>query len=204
MSSSVTATAACAMIGPSSISGVTKCTVQPWIRTPASSARACVSSPLNDGRRAGWMLIIRPSHRAHEVGGEQPHVAGERDDLGAAPIRVPPLSPRHVLPCRHEIVASMTCASMPRAAAKASPSAFGWSEMTATISAGNERSEEASTRAAMLEPRPEIRIATFAARHAHSESAPRYSTPASRRGTMRPIGATLSPASWSTAATCAA
>ena len=55
-----TGTAACAMIGPSSTSAVTKCTVQPWMRTPASSARACVSRPLKDGSSEGWMLISRP------------------------------------------------------------------------------------------------------------------------------------------------
>ncbi len=32
---------ACAMIGPASISGTTKCTVAPWVLTPAASARPC-------------------------------------------------------------------------------------------------------------------------------------------------------------------
>src|SRR5690606_3405331 len=66
VSSSPTAigTTACAMIGPSSVSAVTKCTVQPWMRIPASSARRWESSPLNKGRREGWMLIILPSHWA--------------------------------------------------------------------------------------------------------------------------------------------
>ena len=48
------------MIGPESISGTTKCTVAPWIFTPAASARACVSRPLNAGSSDGWMLSIRP------------------------------------------------------------------------------------------------------------------------------------------------
>ena len=40
---------------------VTGCTVQPWIRTPASSARACVCRPGKAGSRDGWMLSSRPS-----------------------------------------------------------------------------------------------------------------------------------------------
>ena len=53
---------ACAMIGPESISGTTKCTVAPCSFAPAASARAWVSRPLKAGSRAGWMLIRRPSH----------------------------------------------------------------------------------------------------------------------------------------------
>ena len=39
---SCTGTAPCATIGPRSTSEVTKCTVQPWMRTPSASARRCV------------------------------------------------------------------------------------------------------------------------------------------------------------------
>ncbi len=51
------------MIGPSSISDATKWTVAPCCFTPASSARRCVSSPLNCGSSAGWILIMRPLQR---------------------------------------------------------------------------------------------------------------------------------------------
>ena len=69
------------------------------------------------------MLIIRPSHRSHEAVGEQPHVAGEADDLGAAgdERRVDRRVVRVL--ARHGSARSTTCASMPRDAAKASPGA---------------------------------------------------------------------------------
>ena len=61
VSSGPTGIAAWAMIGPPSSSGVTKCTVQPWIRTPAASARRCVCRPGNAGSRAGWILRSLPA-----------------------------------------------------------------------------------------------------------------------------------------------
>ena len=63
-----TATESCAMIGPASISGTTKCTVAPCRLTPASSARRWVCSPLNCGSSAGWMLSIRPLQRVTNHG----------------------------------------------------------------------------------------------------------------------------------------
>ena len=42
--------------GPQSISGRTKCTVQPVICTPSSRMRAWVCKPLNAGNSDGWML----------------------------------------------------------------------------------------------------------------------------------------------------
>jgi hypothetical protein len=44
-SSSRTGTAPCATIGPWSSAAVTKCTVQPWMRTPSARARRCVGVP---------------------------------------------------------------------------------------------------------------------------------------------------------------
>ncbi len=44
-SSSLHRHGACATIGPRSTSEVTKCTVQPWMRTPSASARRWVSTP---------------------------------------------------------------------------------------------------------------------------------------------------------------
>src|ERR1051326_226418 len=61
-SSSCTGTTACAMIGPLSVSGRTKCTVQPENRAPAASACRCGCSPGKAGRTEGWMLIMRSRH----------------------------------------------------------------------------------------------------------------------------------------------
>ena len=55
-----TGTATCAMIGPPSSSPLTKCTVTPATRQPASSARWCVCRPVKAGSSDGCMLIIRP------------------------------------------------------------------------------------------------------------------------------------------------
>ena len=81
-----TGTAACAMIGPESISGTTKCTVAPCSFAPAASARAWVSRPLNAGSSAGWMLRRRPSHCRTNHGVKSRMKPGKADQLD--PVRL--------------------------------------------------------------------------------------------------------------------
>ena len=69
--------------GPSSIASVTRWTVQPCSFTPAASARAWVCRPGNAGSRLGWMFSMRPCQALDQERRQQPHVAGEADDLDA-------------------------------------------------------------------------------------------------------------------------
>src|SRR5579862_2690845 len=61
-SSGRTGTTPCAMIGPVSVSGRTKCTVQPANRTPAASAWRWACRPRKAGNSDGWILTMRSRH----------------------------------------------------------------------------------------------------------------------------------------------
>ena len=60
-SSAITRTDAWPRMGPSSITAVTRCTVQPCSLTPTARARACVSRPGKSGNRLGCMFSILPA-----------------------------------------------------------------------------------------------------------------------------------------------
>jgi hypothetical protein len=74
--------APCATIGPWSSAAVTKCTVQPWTRTPSASARRCVSSP-GIRRQQRRMDVEHPAFVARDdLGSKNAHETGENDEVG--------------------------------------------------------------------------------------------------------------------------
>ena len=77
--------------------GVTKCTVQPWMRTPSSSARWCVPRPGKDGSSEGGYsagglrndadetfvrMRMKPARTTRS--GEKPSMPGQGDIEGFA------------------------------------------------------------------------------------------------------------------------
>ena len=159
VSSSATWTAPCTTIGPASVSGITKCTVAPEILTPAASAWPCGSRPGNDGSSEGWMLSILPYQRCTNSAVNSRmnpprqissifFSSSARCSIASKPARSLPNG-----------LLSMTMVGTPLAAARSSPGASARLEITATISAGKSAAFAASISAAMLDPRPEIRMA---------------------------------------------
>src|ERR1700676_3642735 len=160
VSSSRTATAPCIRIGPASVSGMTKWTVAPDIFTPARSAWPCGSRPGNDGSNEGWMLSIRPYQRCTN---------------SAVNKRMkPPRQIKSILCWSSEDCTAiskaerslpkglllMVTVGTPLALAFSRPPASERLEITTAISAGKSSSLAAWIKAAMFDPRPEIRIAT--------------------------------------------
>ena len=77
-----TGTAAWARIGPSSSASVTRCTVQPCSSDAGGErARVGVQARETPAAGSGWMFSIRPGQRADQERRQQPHVAGEADEL---------------------------------------------------------------------------------------------------------------------------
>src|SRR6186713_1591614 len=160
VSSSATVTAPCMMMGPASVSGITKCTVAPEILTPACNAWPCGSRPGNDGSSEGWMLSILPyQHCTNSAVNSRMNPPRQiRSTLLSSSARCRTASkPARSLP---NGLLSMTTVGMPLASAFSSPAASARLEMTATISAGKSADFAASISAAMFDPRPEIRMAT--------------------------------------------
>ena len=62
----------------------TRCTVAPVTRTPCSSACRCASRPGNAGSSDGWMFRIRFGKRLEQRRPDQPHEAGEADQVDVA------------------------------------------------------------------------------------------------------------------------
>ena len=157
-----TGTAACATIGPESISADTKCTVAPCVFTPASSARSWVSRPLNAGSRAGWMLSMRPCHWPTNHGvSRRMKPARQTSSMRCAVEHVLQARARRRRgPCRSGVW-STTAVAMPwlRARDRARRRRAGW-RRPARSRPDSPSSFAASISAAMLEPRPEIRMAT--------------------------------------------
>ena len=81
-----TGTAACAMMGPTSTSGVTKWTVQPWMRTPSASARRCVCSPGYERQQRRVNVDHAPGVAADERGAQHAHEPGKHDQVRRAGI----------------------------------------------------------------------------------------------------------------------
>ena len=81
MSSGRTGSTPWTMIGPASTSARTKCTVQPWKRTPAASARRWLSRPRKAGSSEGWMLSSRSRQRSTKSALRIAHEPGEANDL---------------------------------------------------------------------------------------------------------------------------
>ena len=147
------------MIGPSSIFGgheMHRAAMDAHARVERAPMRV---EPLKDGSRAGWMLISRPCHFSTNGVGQDAHVAGQADDVGAERRAAPRRSPRHAPPCSAKSLRAITCVRDAARGGDRQAGASGWSEMTPTISAGKAGSDAASISAAMFEPRPEIRIA---------------------------------------------
>ena len=157
-----TGTAPCTMIGPASISGTTKCTVAPCCFAPAASARAWVSRPLNAGSSAGWMLSMPalPLPTNHGVSSRM-KPARQTISISCA-LRTSPAArarmPRD--PCRTagDRRRRWRCRRRPRAASPSRRRAR-W-RRRARSRPDNVGSFAASISATMLEPRPEIRMAT--------------------------------------------
>ena len=122
---------------PGSISGTTKCTVAPWIFDAGRERAPWVSRPWKAGSREGWMLSIRPSQRPTKPGRQQPHEAGEADELDAG-ARSTASSARSK---RFAVLAEVACDRRPRSRCRrpravARPAASGRLETTSAISAG--------------------------------------------------------------------
>src|SRR5579883_1297615 len=147
-------------MGPASVSGMTKCTVAPEIFTPARKAWPCGSSPGKDGSSDGWMLSIRPCQRCTNA---------------AVNSRMKPARQISSTPCASSTACSAvskparslpngllstTTVGAPAALALSSPAASARLETTTAISAGKSAAAAALSSAAMLEPRPEMRMAT--------------------------------------------
>src|SRR5689334_5210700 len=158
VSSSRIGTTRCAMIGPPSRVSSTKWTVQPANLTPCSSACLCASRPVNEGSRLGWMFRILPRYAAMK----------SRERILMYPAR----QTRSICRSRKASTISLSCSSrerprrsiksvsIPHSFACCSPAADGWSLMTnATSACGILPDWAAPINAAILDPRPEIRIA---------------------------------------------
>src|SRR4030088_3283796 len=160
VSSSATGTAPCMMIGPASVSGITKCTVAPETFTPACNAGPCGSRPGNDGSSEGWMLSMLPYQRCTNsaVNSRMKPPRQIRSTLcsSSADCRTFSNAARS-LP---NGLLSMVSVATPLARAFSRPPASERLEITTTISAGKSAGRAASINAAMFDPRPEIRIAT--------------------------------------------
>src|SRR6201995_2822906 len=157
---SLTATAPCIRIGPASVSGVTKCTVAPEILTPARNAWPCGSSPGKHGSSDGWMLSIRPYQRctnsAVNSRMKPPRQISSTLCWSSAACRCASKAARS-LP---NGLLSIASAATPFSRAVRRPPASARLAITSTISAGKSFALAALISAAMLEPRPEIRMAT--------------------------------------------
>ena len=163
VSSASTGTAACAMIGPAvhfRASRNAPCSHGSACRR--ASARPCVSRPLKAGSRDGWMLIMPALPALRRTGREDAHEAAEADELdrGARRGRLQRRIERRRGPCR------TACDRSPRSR---SPAARARAEAGGVRPVGNHERDlgrigrvacAAAISAAMLEPRPEIRIAT--------------------------------------------
>src|SRR6185437_6479022 len=160
VSPSSTETTPCITIGPASVCGMTKCTVAPDTLTPARSAWACGSRPGNDGSRDGWMLSILPYQRctnsAVNSRMKPPRQINSTLCWSSAACRCASNAARS-LP---NGLLSMASAATPFSRAVARPPASARLAITSTISAGKSFALAALISAAMLEPRPEIRMAT--------------------------------------------
>src|SRR5258708_18819272 len=159
VSSSRTATAPCIRIGPASVSGITKWTVAPEIFTPARNAWPCGSRPGNDGSSEGWMLSILPYQRCTKPAVNSrmkpaKQISSTRCCSNAACNAAS--TPARSLP---NGLLSMTTAGMPAAPALSSPPASARLATTTATSAGKSSAAAAWISAAMLDPRPEIRMA---------------------------------------------
>ena len=153
------ATAACATIGPSSISGTTKCTVQPWIFTPSASARSMRVQAAIGGQQGRVDVEHAVAPLVDEPGRQQPHEAGEAQELDAMGLE-------HDLQRALELFAAGVNLVIDGGDGDAQPPwprrgrrrPGGWTA-TSAISAGKSGARAASISASILEPRPEIRIA---------------------------------------------
>ncbi len=164
VSSSATGTAPCITIGPASVSGMTKCTVAPEICTPACK-RLAVRIEAGKRRQQRRMDVEHPAVPVlHEFGGEQPHESAEADQLDACARPALPAAPLRSLrdPCRTSCSRSRSVVDAVRACLSRARRHRPCSKSPATISAGKSAAFAASISAVMLEPRPEIRMATRA------------------------------------------
>ena len=149
------------MIGPESISGTTKCTVAPCIFAPASSARLCVSRPLKAGSRAGWMLSMRSCHCPTKPRRQQPHEAGEADEIDAVFLehRLQRALESGAVLAKARVVDDFGGDAGGARGRQVRRRRAGW-KRPARSRPDSPSSFAASISAAMLEPRPEIRTAT--------------------------------------------
>ena len=127
-----------------------------------ASARACVSRPVKAGSSDGWMLIMRPRQRSTNHGVSRRMKPGKADDLDAVLAPAPPAPRGRTLrdPCR-TACARRTAVAMPGFACARKPAGIRrrWTA-PARFRPDSPAPCAASISAAMLEPRPEIRIAT--------------------------------------------
>ena len=210
VSSGSTGTAPCAMIGPESISGTTKCTVAPCSVDAGLDRAAMRVEPLEGGqqRRVDVQQPAAPSR--HEPRRQHPHESGEADDFDAVRFK-------HVLQGAFEAFAVLRKAGViddlgrdarrpRRAAGRRHPAG---SKPPARSRPGRRRPCAASISAVMLEPRPEIRIAVrLRAMSVLQRKIERAGIAdaliALRRHHLRRSRAALSPCSRSTASTASA
>ena len=97
---------------PASSSSVTRWTEQPLTVSPASIARACVSSPRYLGSSEGWMLTIRPRHWATNHGERMRMKPGERDRADVVVVQRGARAFGRIPPCRRP------CCPAPRSEAR--------------------------------------------------------------------------------------
>src|ERR1700722_18943598 len=139
---------------------MTKCTVARETLPPARNAGACGSSPGNDGSSDGWIFSIFPYQRCTNPAVNSfmkpprqinSTLCSSNADCSTASNAARSL-PNGLL--------SMVTVATPFSRAVARPPASARLEITSTISAGKSAGLAALISAAMLESRPEIRMAT--------------------------------------------
>ncbi len=160
VSSSLTGTPRCTMMGPPSSVSSTKCTVQPLNLTPCAMAWHCASNPGKAGKRLGWMLRMRARYAVVKAGESSRMKPARQMSSTPRSVRAAAIScscSARVRPRR-----SITSVSKLRATACCKPAAFARSLITTAIAAsGICPARMALARATMFDPRPEMRIASF-------------------------------------------